>query len=117
MSKTDTITAEGTPGSEFVAKRERELLERHKPVLRFDRQYDFCVASVLGIFINEGNVLRTRRGERVIASRIVVGAPRVCGTPVRIPLPTASAQPAVYGSNFNALRLRSAAVRARELPK
>jgi hypothetical protein len=65
MSTTDTFTAEGTRGSEFVAKRYRELLERHKPVLRFDRQYDFRVASVLDVFHNEGNILRTRRGELV----------------------------------------------------
>lgn len=37
MSTTDRVTAEGPPGSEFVAKRDRALLERHKPILRFDR--------------------------------------------------------------------------------
>jgi hypothetical protein len=56
-------------------------------------------------------------GERVIASRIGVGAPRLRRTPVLIPFPTAPAQPAVYGRTFNALRQRSAAARARELPK
>ena len=55
--------------------------------------------------------------ERVIASRIVAGAPRVRGTPVLILLPASSAKPTVYGSSFNALGQNSAAARAREPPK
>jgi hypothetical protein len=39
------------------------LLERHKPLLRFDRQYDYRVASVSGMLENAGNVLRTADGE------------------------------------------------------
>ena len=43
-----------------------ELLGRHKPLLRFDRQYDYRLASVLGMVENAGNLLRTarRRGDR-----------------------------------------------------
>jgi hypothetical protein len=37
--------------------------------------------------------------------------------PVLIPLPAASAKPAVYGSSFNALRQHTGAARAREPPK
>jgi hypothetical protein len=44
---------------------ERALLERHKPILRFDRQYDYRPASVLGVVENAGNVLRTGHGELV----------------------------------------------------
>ena len=39
------------------------LLERHKPLLRFDRQYDYRLASVDGIVENPGNLLRTADGE------------------------------------------------------
>ena len=39
------------------------LLERHKPLLRFDRQYDYRLASVLGVVENPGNLLRTADGE------------------------------------------------------
>lgn len=39
------------------------LLERYKPLLRFDRQYDYRLASVLGIVENPGNLLRTADGE------------------------------------------------------
>jgi hypothetical protein len=39
------------------------LLERYKPLLRFDRQYDYRLASVLGIVENPGNLLRTAGGE------------------------------------------------------
>ena len=39
------------------------LLERHKPLLRFDRQYDYRLASVHGIVENPGNLLRTADGE------------------------------------------------------
>ena len=39
------------------------LLERHKPLLRFDRQYDYQLASVLGMVENAGNLLRSSDGE------------------------------------------------------
>ncbi len=39
------------------------LLERHKPLLRFDRQYDYQLASVLGMVENPGNLLRSGDGE------------------------------------------------------
>jgi hypothetical protein len=40
-----------------------ELLEQHKPVLHFDRQYDYRAASVLGMVQNAGNLLRRSDGE------------------------------------------------------
>ena len=49
------------PGSDI------SLLERHKPLLRFDRQYDYQLASVLGMVENPGNLLRSSGGE-VVAS-------------------------------------------------
>ena len=39
------------------------LLERHRPLLRFDRQYDYRAAAVEGVIENAGNLLRTRYGE------------------------------------------------------
>jgi hypothetical protein len=39
------------------------LLERHRPVLRYDRQYDYRAASVLGAVENPGNILRRFDGE------------------------------------------------------
>ena len=39
------------------------LLERHKPLLRFDRQYDYQLASVSTMVENAGNLLRTSDGE------------------------------------------------------
>jgi hypothetical protein len=39
------------------------LLERHKPLLRFDRQYDYRAAAVTGIVENAGNLLRRADGE------------------------------------------------------
>ena len=44
-----------------------ELLERHKPLLRYDRQYDYRASSVAGMVENQGNLLRSSHGE-VIAS-------------------------------------------------
>jgi hypothetical protein len=41
----------------------RELLEAHRPVLRFDRQYDYRASSVLTAVDNPGNLLRRRDGE------------------------------------------------------
>jgi hypothetical protein len=48
-----------------LAEEHRVLLERHKPILRFDRQYDYKPASVLGAVENHGNLLRTGHGELV----------------------------------------------------
>jgi hypothetical protein len=48
----------GTDPSDDLA-----LLERHKPLLRLDRQYDYRLASVLGMVENAGNLLRTSDGE------------------------------------------------------
>jgi len=45
-------------GAEEIA-----LLERHRPVLRYDRQYDYRAASVLGAVENPGNILRHADGE------------------------------------------------------
>ena len=39
------------------------LLERHRPLLRFDRQYDYRAAAVETVVENAGNLLRTRSGE------------------------------------------------------
>jgi hypothetical protein len=39
------------------------LLERYRPVLRYDRQYDYRAASVLGAVENPGNILRRFDGE------------------------------------------------------
>jgi hypothetical protein len=58
------------------------LLERHKPLLRFDRQYDYRLASVLGMVENPGNLLRTADGE-VIAR--VGGDPPLTRSPERLP--------------------------------
>jgi hypothetical protein len=44
---------------------QRVLLERHRPILRFDRQYDYKPASVLGAVENRGNLVRTGHGELV----------------------------------------------------
>jgi hypothetical protein len=49
------------PGSDVSD--DLELLERHKPLLRFDRQYDYRLASVLGVVENPGNLLRSDDGE------------------------------------------------------
>jgi hypothetical protein len=40
-----------------------ELLRRHRPLLRYDRQYDYRAASALTIVTNPGNLLRTADGE------------------------------------------------------
>jgi hypothetical protein len=48
-----------------LSARERALLERHRPILRFDRQYDYKPASVLSAVENAGNLLRTGYGELV----------------------------------------------------
>lgn len=45
--------------------RELELLERHRPVLRYDRQYDYRAASALGMVENPGNILRRADGELI----------------------------------------------------
>ena len=56
-----TAQAESRPAPTPDA--EMELLERHRPVLRFDRQYDYRSASVQGVVDNPGNLLMTRHGE------------------------------------------------------
>jgi hypothetical protein len=48
-----------------LTEAEHVVLERHKPILRFDRQYDYKAASVLGAVENRGNLLRTGHGELV----------------------------------------------------
>jgi len=50
-------------GAGRAAAEEIALLERHRPVLRYDRQYDYRAASVLGAVENPGNILRRFDGE------------------------------------------------------
>jgi hypothetical protein len=45
-----------------------ELLERHRPVLRYDRQYDYRLAAVDGVVQNAGNLLRAGSGEVIARS-------------------------------------------------
>jgi hypothetical protein len=52
---------EAEPGADSA--NDLALLERHKPLLRFDRQYDYQLACVLGIVENAGNLLRSSDGE------------------------------------------------------
>jgi hypothetical protein len=47
---------------------ELELLERHRPILRYDRQYDYRAASVLSAVENRGNILRRFDGEVIARS-------------------------------------------------
>jgi len=54
---------DGETDSVADAETETELLRRHVPVLRFDRQYDYRLAAVEGIVENPGNLLRTADGE------------------------------------------------------
>jgi hypothetical protein len=42
-----------------------ELLERHKPLLRYDRQYDYRVSCVEGMVENQGNLLLSSHGELI----------------------------------------------------
>lgn len=44
---------------------ELALLEQHKPLLCFDRQYDYRPIAVEGAFGNAGNLLSTRHGEMI----------------------------------------------------
>jgi hypothetical protein len=44
---------------------DRDLLELHKPVLRYDRQYDYRVSSVAGMVENAGNLLVSSGGELI----------------------------------------------------
>jgi hypothetical protein len=56
----------GPADAPFVLTDEQlALLERHKPILRLDRQYDYKPASVLGAVENAGDLLRTGHGELV----------------------------------------------------
>ena len=47
---------------------DQELLDKHRPVVRLDRQYDYCLLSAAAAAGNEGNLLRRFDGE-VIAGR------------------------------------------------
>jgi len=60
----ETPTA-GAHGVESRAEpgEDLRLLERHRPVLRLDRQYDYQLASVRGVVENPGNLLRSSDGE------------------------------------------------------
>jgi hypothetical protein len=42
-----------------------ELLERHKPLLRYDRQYDYRASRVDGMVENPGNLLMSSQGELI----------------------------------------------------
>jgi hypothetical protein len=55
--------ADMPPAEPAVLDEDEALLARYKPVLRFDRQYDYRAAAVLGIIENPGNLLRTVDGE------------------------------------------------------
>jgi hypothetical protein len=48
-----------------VTAEELALLEEHKPLLCFDRQYDYRPIAVEGAFGNAGNLLSTRHGEMI----------------------------------------------------
>jgi hypothetical protein len=48
---------------EPFASDELGLLRRNRPILRYDRQYDYRASSVLGAVENPGNVLRRGEGE------------------------------------------------------
>jgi hypothetical protein len=45
-----------------------QLLQRHRPVLRYDRQYDYRLAAVDGVVQNAGNLLRAGSGEVIARS-------------------------------------------------
>jgi hypothetical protein len=61
--KVETPVVQASASAAAVGGEDLALLERHKPLLRFDRQYDYRVASVSGMLENAGNVLRTADGE------------------------------------------------------
>jgi hypothetical protein len=48
---------------------DRELLERHKPILKFDPQYDYRALNASSALANPGNVLLREHGEVVARSR------------------------------------------------
>jgi hypothetical protein len=56
-------TAAARPQTLAASGADLDLLERHKPVLRFDRQYDYRLAPVQGAVDNPGNLLMTMQGE------------------------------------------------------
>jgi hypothetical protein len=59
-------SVDGLAEGPFVLTEEQlALLERFKPILRIDRQYDYKPASVLGAVESRGNLLRTGHGELV----------------------------------------------------
>jgi microsomal dipeptidase-like Zn-dependent dipeptidase len=47
----------------------RTLLERHKPLLRFDPQYDYRLLAVESAVENPGNILRTADGQVIARSK------------------------------------------------
>jgi hypothetical protein len=47
----------------------RALLERHKPLLRFDPQYDYRLLAVESAVENPGNILRTADGQVIARSK------------------------------------------------
>jgi hypothetical protein len=49
--------------AERFSEREVELLERHRPVLRFDPQYDYRALAAESAVDNQGNLLRREDGE------------------------------------------------------
>lgn len=63
-TRVETAAVPGTgPGAD--AADAMALLERHKPLLRYDRQYDYRLTSVLGVVENPGNLLRRADGELI----------------------------------------------------
>jgi hypothetical protein len=51
--------------SELAATEESELLDRHRPVLRFDPQYDYRVLAAESAVNNPGNIVRRFDGELI----------------------------------------------------
>jgi hypothetical protein len=56
---------------------DRELLERHKPVLVFDPQYDYRTLAATSAFANPGNLLLREHGE--VIARSTMDAPTGLG--------------------------------------
>jgi hypothetical protein len=48
---------------------DRELLERHKPILKFDPQYDYRALNASSALANPGNVLLREHGEVIARSK------------------------------------------------
>jgi hypothetical protein len=60
----DTAVAAG-----LVGRSELELLQRHRPMLLFDPQYDYRLLAAESAVGNPGNLLRTNEGEVVARAR------------------------------------------------